>query len=53
MTYAARGRHRLRGDRGAVGESGRKETAMEPLILLGGLLAGAILVWLVIQPGGG
>jgi hypothetical protein len=32
--------------------SGRKETAMEPLILLGGLLAGAILVWLVLQPGG-
>jgi hypothetical protein len=53
MTCAAWGRHRLRDDRQAVGGSGRRETAMEPLILLGGLLAGGILVWLVIQPDGG
>jgi hypothetical protein len=32
---------------GLVGVSGRKETAMEPLIILGGMLAAAILVWAV------
>jgi hypothetical protein len=36
-----------------VGESRRKETAMEPLILVGGLLAGVILVWAALQTGRG
>jgi hypothetical protein len=38
---------------GEVGVRGRKETVMEPLILVCGLLAGVILVWAALQTGRG